>query len=47
LGIHNFSQLTISAFDPTTHESTITFSPNNDVVVHSQSALTSHDFVLA
>jgi Ca2+-binding RTX toxin-like protein len=27
LGIHDFSQLTISAFDPTTHESTITFSP--------------------
>jgi hypothetical protein len=47
LGIDNFSQLSISAFDPTTHDSTITFSPGNDVVVHSQVALTSHDFLLA
>jgi hypothetical protein len=47
LGIHNFSQLGISAFDPTTHESTITFSSGNDVVVHSQVALTSHDFFFA
>ncbi|MGY3459213.1 hypothetical protein ACVWW5_004663 [Bradyrhizobium sp. LM3.4] len=47
LGITNLSQLSISAFDPTTHESTITFSPGNDVIVHSQVALTSHDFLLA
>ena len=47
LGIHDFGELTISAFDPTTHESTITFSPGNDVVVHSQVALTSDDFIFA
>src|SRR5262249_1433666 len=47
LGIHDFGQLTISAFDPTTHESTITFSSGNDVVVHSQAALTQHDFLFA
>jgi len=47
LGIHDFSQLSISAFDPTTHESTITFSSGNDVVVHSQVALTQHDFLFA
>jgi hypothetical protein len=47
LGIDNFSQLHISAFDPTTHDSTITFSPGNDVVVHSHIALTSHDFLFA
>jgi Ca2+-binding RTX toxin-like protein len=46
LGIQDFSQLTISAFDPTTHESTITLSPGNDVVVHSQVALTARDFLL-
>ena len=38
LGINNFSQLQISAFDPTTHDSTITFSSGNDVVVHSSGA---------
>jgi hypothetical protein len=47
LGITTFSQLTISAFDPTTDTSTITFSPGEDVVVHSQVALTAHDFILA
>jgi hypothetical protein len=47
LGIDNFSELHISAFDPTTHDSTITFSSGNDVVVHSQAALTSHDFLFA
>jgi hypothetical protein len=47
LGITDFGQLSISAFDPTTHESTITLSPGNDVVVHSQVALTSHDFLFA
>jgi len=47
LGIHDFSQLAISAFDPTTHESTITFSAGNDVVVHSQVALAQHDFLFA
>jgi hypothetical protein len=47
LGIENFSELTISAFDPTTHESTITFSPGNDVVVHSEEALRPQDFIFA
>jgi hypothetical protein len=47
LGIHDFSQLAISAFDLTTDESTITFSPGNDVIVHSQIALTQHDFLFA
>jgi hypothetical protein len=45
LGIENFNQLHISAFYPTTHA--ITFSSGNDVVVHSQIALTSHDFLFA
>jgi hypothetical protein len=45
LGIENFSELNISAFDPVTHVSTITFSPGNDVVVHSQVALTQQDFL--
>ena len=47
LGITNFSQLNISTFNPTTDESTITFSSGNDVVVHSQVALTQHDFLFA
>ncbi|MGY4344954.1 Ca2+-binding RTX toxin-like protein [Bradyrhizobium sp. GM7.3] len=47
LGIENFSELTISAFDPTTHESTITFSAGNDVAVHSDEALRPHDFIFA
>jgi hypothetical protein len=47
LGIEHFNQLDISAFDPSTHDSTITFSSGNDVVVHSQVALTSHDFLFA
>jgi hypothetical protein len=47
LGIHDLSQFSISVFDPTTHESTITFSSGNDVVVHSQVALTQHDFLFA
>jgi hypothetical protein len=47
LGIHDFSQLAISAFDPTTHDSTITFSLGNEVVVHSQVALSSHDFLFS
>jgi len=47
LGIHDFGQLNISAFDPNAHESTMTFSPGNEVVVHSQVALSAHDFILA
>jgi Ca2+-binding RTX toxin-like protein len=47
LGITDFSQLNVSAFDPTTHESTITFSAGNEVVVHSQIALTERDFLFA
>jgi Ca2+-binding RTX toxin-like protein len=45
LGIGDFTQLTVSAFDEATHESTITFSPGNDVIVHSQHALTAQDFI--
>jgi hypothetical protein len=47
LGIHEFGELKISAFNAVTHESTITFSDGNDVIVHSQAALTSHDFLFA
>jgi Ca2+-binding RTX toxin-like protein len=47
LGIHAFSELNISAFDPATHESTITFNPGNDLVVHSQIALNQNDFLFA
>lgn len=47
LGITEFSRLNISAFDLTTHESTITFSHGNDVVVHSQDALKPQDFIFA
>jgi len=47
LGITDFSHLNITAFDPTTHESTITFSQGNDVVVHSQEALRPQDFIFA
>jgi hypothetical protein len=47
LGITDFSQLNISAFDPTTHESTISFSSGNDVVVHSLEALEAQDFLFA
>ena len=47
LGIQGFDQLVVSAFDPSTHESTITFSQGNDVVVHSQVALTPDDFLFA
>jgi len=47
LGIHDFSELNISAFDPSAHESTITFSTGNDVIVHSESALTQQDFLFA
>ncbi len=46
LGIQDFSQLTISAFDPTTHDSRISFD-TGDVVVHSQHLLTEHDFLFA
>jgi hypothetical protein len=45
LGISSFSDLAISNFDPNTHESTITFSTGNDVVVHSTHALTAQDFI--
>ena len=45
LGIQTFSELNISEFDPATHESTITFSPGNDLVVHSQIALSENDFL--
>jgi hypothetical protein len=45
LDIHDFSQLDISAFDPDTHESTISFGSGNEVVVHSQVALTAEDFI--
>jgi hypothetical protein len=47
VGITNFSELKISAFDPTTHESTITFSAGNEVVVHSEEALRPEDFIFA
>jgi hypothetical protein len=47
LGIENFSALSISSFDPATHESTITFSPGNDVVVLSEQALRPEDFIFA
>jgi Ca2+-binding RTX toxin-like protein len=47
LGIHDFSELAISAFDTVAHESTTTFSAGNDVVVHSQVALTHEDFLFA
>ncbi|MCK1742295.1 hypothetical protein IVA80_15840 [Bradyrhizobium sp. 139] len=47
LGVENFNQLSISAFDPTTHESTITLSAGNDVVVHSEEALRPQDFIFA
>jgi hypothetical protein len=46
LGIHDFSQLNISAFDPTTHDSMILFG-TGDVVVHSQHALMADDFLFA
>jgi hypothetical protein len=45
LGIHAFSELNISAFDPATHQSIITFSRGNDLVVHSQIALSENDFL--
>lgn len=45
LGTAAFSDLSISQFDPATHESTITFSPGNDVVVHSEEALRPEDFI--
>jgi Ca2+-binding RTX toxin-like protein len=47
LGIENFSDLSFSPFDSVTHESTVTFSPGNDVVVHSQQALRPQDFIFA
>ncbi|MCK1568455.1 hypothetical protein IVB08_31710 [Bradyrhizobium sp. 173] len=43
LGIENFSELMISAFDTRAHESTITFSAGNDVLV--QEALRPQDFI--
>ena len=46
LGIQNFSQLDISAFDSTSHTSTITFSAGDDVTVHSLVALSAQDFKL-
>jgi Ca2+-binding RTX toxin-like protein len=46
MGITDFHELNISAFDPATHESTITFAPGEDVVVRSQVALSAHDFLL-
>ena len=45
LGIHDFSELVISTFDPVTQESIITFSEGNDVIVHSQIALSQQDFL--
>ncbi|MGY4289702.1 hypothetical protein ACVWXO_008968 [Bradyrhizobium sp. LM2.7] len=47
LGIENFSDLSISSFEFATHESTITFGPDNDVVVHSEQALRPEDFIFA
>ncbi|QQO12022.1 hypothetical protein JJB99_21250 [Bradyrhizobium diazoefficiens] len=47
LGIQSFADLTISQFDPITHESLITFSPGNDVAVHSEEALRPQDFIFA
>ncbi|MCI4679860.1 calcium-binding protein [Rhodoblastus acidophilus] len=47
LGVCNFCQLDISAFNPSTHESTITFGSGNDVVVHSLIALRPQDFIFS
>jgi len=47
VGIHNFVELNISAYDPITQTSTVTFSPGSDVIVHSAQALTAHDFLFA
>lgn len=47
LRIENFGDLSISSFDPATHESTIMLSPGNDVVVHSEQALRPQDFIFA
>jgi Ca2+-binding RTX toxin-like protein len=47
LGITDFAGLTISSYDANSHTSTITFSVGNDVVVHSDAALTAHDFLFA
>jgi hypothetical protein len=47
LGIQNFSQLDISAFDSTSRTSTITFSAGDDVTVHSLVALSAQDFKFA
>jgi hypothetical protein len=47
LGIHEISELNILAFDSATHTSTITFSPGNELVVHSQIALNQNDFLFA
>ena len=45
LGIANMSEMVMSAYDVHSHETTITFSPGNDVVVHSAHALTAQDFI--
>jgi Ca2+-binding RTX toxin-like protein len=47
LGIQNFSELTVSAFDPSTHQSTISFGADNDLIVRSQVALTPNYFMFA
>jgi hypothetical protein len=47
LGITDFALLTISSYDANSNTSTITFSVGNDVVVHSETALTAHDFIFA
>jgi hypothetical protein len=47
LGITDFSQLDfMSAFDPTTHESSIAFD-TGDLIVRSQHALSAQDFLFA
>jgi Ca2+-binding RTX toxin-like protein len=47
LGVHDFNGLTVSSFSPATHESTISFGADNDLIVRSQVALTSHNFIFA
>jgi len=47
MGIHDFNGLTVSSFNPATHESTISFGADNDLIVRSQVALTPHNFIFA
>ena len=45
MGYTDFSQLSISTFDPVAHQSTISFDSGNLVIVHSQTALGAEDFI--